>query len=64
MDISLVDNPLTEMVIKIIESYTSALPDSVVIPIIEQGKLKFEEIDADWVRIAIKKGLTNIRLYL
>jgi len=60
MDINLVDNPITEMVIRIINAYTKAIPHEIMIPIIENGKITYENLDMAMVSQAIRKGLINI----
>ncbi len=60
VDINLLENPITEMVVRVIETYTAAIPQPIMNTIIEQGKLKFDEIDMFMVLQAIQKGLTHV----
>ena len=60
MDLSLVDNPLTELIIRIVENYLSQVPDEVWEKIIESGKLTIDNVDTAMVNDAIKKGLSGL----
>ncbi|GAB1267956.1 hypothetical protein NBRC116493_12090 [Aurantivibrio infirmus] len=57
-DLNLVDNPLTQLIIKVVDTYMASIPHWVTEEAISQGKLIFEDTSAlGLLKQAISKGL-------
>lgn len=64
LSLSLIDNPFTAMIIKIITYYMKFVPEEIIVELAIHGKLKFPsgDIDANLVIQGSMKGLTEIDL--
>lgn len=60
MSLTLVDNPFTAMIIKVVSMYMNYVPDDILIKLAVHGKYKNLDIDINMAIEASVKGLTNI----